>query len=143
MLRNIGVVIWCLLLALALPSTAYAATVPQFTVDGPLTSDSGYFLVNWRASGSVALEVMRSDSLADASGGIKTLYSGTNNALFVSGLDNGEYLLRLRSENGQVSEHLHLSVAHQSLNRALWLAAMGAIIFLATVFTIFRGARDD
>lgn len=118
---------------------AAAANLPAFTSDGPLQSDAGYFMVEWTADEPITLEI---DEAGDARKA-RALYSGKNHALFVSGLADGEYTLNLRGSDGAVSDTLTLAVAHQSLNRALWLVGLGALVFLFTVITILRGVRDE
>ena len=83
------------------------------------------------------------DETGAGAGTPRVLYNGTNHSLFVSGLANGTYRLRLTDAAGQSSSPLLLTVAHQSLRRALMLVALGAVIFLAIVAVIFRGARDE
>lgn len=111
----------------------------NFTDPGPLTSDTGYALVEWNAPGAVNLELARQPDFSDA----QTLYSGNNSAYFLSGLADGTYYISLRDGAGLASPPLELTVAHQSLARALWLAGLGAFIFLGVVAAILRGARDE
>lgn len=126
-----------LLLLLVLAPAATAA--PAFTADGPMTSDSGYFMIEWEADGPVTLEMARDAGFGQP----EVLYAGMNHATFVSGLADGDYYVRLRSDDGNLSEPLRLSVAHQSLERALWLVALGAVVFLSIVAVIARGAADE
>lgn len=132
-------ILWLLtlLLAGALPATAFAQ--PQFTGNDMLTSDSGYFSVNWEASGPVVLELSRDGSFTSP----QAVYEGRNSQVFLSGLQDGDYALRLRGADGSLSRPLMLSVRHQSVDRALLLVTLGALAFLATLFVILRGARDE
>ena len=111
---------------------------PRFTGQDALSSDSGHAVVEWQADGPVTLEMTREGTSAP-----RLLYSGPNHSLFVSGLANGRYSLQLTDAAGQSSPPLVLTVAHQSLSRALILVALGTVIFLATLAVIFRGARDE
>lgn len=120
-------------------SVPLQAAAPRFADPGPLTSDTGHVLVEWKAPGKVTLEMAREAGQSD----VRTLYSGRNTAFFLSGLANGDYRLQLRAEDGSLSAPLQLAVRHHSLSRALWLALVGAIVTLAVVFVIFRGARDE
>lgn len=95
--------------------------------------------MQWHATGAVTLKLARKADFADA----RTLYSGGNSAYFLSGLADGTYYLELQGSGGETSAPLKLTVAHQSLTRALWLAGLGALVFLSTVAVIFRGARDE
>lgn len=137
-MRLAGVVLACFAALLA-GAQPIRAAVPQFAEQGDLTSDSGYALLSWRSEEPVSLLVAPGPDFA----GAKTLYRGGAHSFFLSGLDDGEYHLRLRSDSGAVSEPIRLLVAHQSLARALWLAAIGALITLAILLTILRGARDE
>lgn len=73
----------------------------------------------------------------------RVLYEGANTAYFISGLDNGSYAFVVTDGTGATSAPQVLTVEHQSLSRALWLVALGAVAFLATAFVILRGVRDD
>ena len=115
------------------------AGTPQFVEPGPVTSDTGYAMIGWKADAPVTLTMLRNDDPATA----RTLYSGANSASFVSGLEDGIYTLTLRDKAGLRSAPLELTVIHQPLARALLLVAMGALIFLAIVATILRGPRDE
>ncbi|WP_156840152.1 hypothetical protein [Novosphingobium aquimarinum] len=115
----------------------YAASPPTFRSDGAIDSDTGYSLIEWDASGPATL------AIAPPGAPSRELYSGSNEAFFISGLADGTYRLTLRDASGQEAPPLELRVAHQSVTQALWLVALGAIVFLATVAAILRGARDD
>lgn len=96
-------------------------------------------MIAWQADGPVTLAMTQGGDQASA----RTLYAGGNAAYFVSGLADGAYTLTLRDEAGAMAPPLELTVAHQSLTRALWLMGLGAVVFLMTVAVIFRGARDE
>jgi len=121
-------------LAFATPASAQELA---FEAPGPLTSDTGHILVEWQAPGSATLVLARN---ADFSGA-RPLYQGDNRAYFISGLEGGDYFLLLRDEAGAQSAPLQVTVAHQSLQRAIWLTIIGAIITLGIIATIIRGAR--
>lgn len=94
-------------------------------------------LVTWDADGPVTLSVSRDANLT----GSKSLYQGSEQSYFLSGLANGDYYLVVEAANGERSNPVILSVEHQSLTRALWLTLLGAVITLGIVITIMRGAR--
>ncbi|MEJ2457210.1 MAG: hypothetical protein P8Y58_03300 [Novosphingobium sp.] len=125
-------------LALLVPASAVMAASPRFTSQAPLSSDSGHVVVEWQADTPVTLRMTHEGARTD-----RVLYSGPNHSLFVSGLANGRYSLRLTDTAGRSSAPLLLTVAHQSLSRALILVALGALVFLATLAVIIRGARDE
>ncbi len=125
---------------MAEPMPAHAA--PAFTQTGPLSSDAGYFMVEWRSEEPVTLEIAGTGAGSNGAAQPKTLYKGNNTSLFVSGLNDGEYELRLRDKTGASADTLALTVEHQSLSRALWLVALGALAFLAAIAVVVRGPRD-
>lgn len=122
------------LLALAAPAHGQA---PAFTQPGPLASDTGHALIEWQGENEATLIVSRQPDFAEA----RALYQGANKAYFLSGLEAGDYYLLLRDRAGGQSEILQLKVEHQSLELALWLTLVGALITLGIVATIARGAR--
>jgi len=128
------------LLALLLVHGAPAqASAPAF-VDGPeLASDTGHVLLAWDADEPVTLTIATAADPGDP----RPVYSGSESSYFLSGLSNGEYLLRLEGESGALSAPVRLEVAHQSLEQALWLTLVGLLITLAIIATILKGARDD
>ena len=129
----------CALLACLALSAPLKADAPAFAGDGPLASDTGYVMVEWQAGEVVSLDMAETADFADAD----TLYQGANESYFISGLKDGDYFLRLRTADGAAAGPLMLQVRHQSLAQALWLALLGAIVTLAVVAAILRGARDE
>lgn len=113
------------------------ATTPTFLVPGPLISDTGHALIEWEGDGVTTLEMAPGALFSNP----HALYRGEGSSFFLSGLSDGEYHLRLRDESGGFSDPILLTVAHQSLERALWLTLIGALITLSLVLTILRGAR--
>lgn len=126
------------LLAL-LPDTPLLAAPPAFQGGGELSSDAGYVLLAWKSDGPVTVSIGQREDRSDA----KSLYAGTAESYFLSGLRDGEYYLWLENEKGESAEPAKLTVVHQSLERALWLTVIGLAIFLSIVAAILRGARDD
>jgi hypothetical protein len=94
-------------------------------------------VIEWTAPEPAALIMANDPQFA----GAQELYRGPNSSFFLSGLGEGTYYLILRDGAGRQSQPVQLTVAHQSLTRALWLTAAGMIITLAIVATIVRGAR--
>lgn len=148
---------------LALSHGAYSensSQVPgQPVFDMPLenTVDAGYLKLSWepgaaaRDGHALHFELQRSSSRDFAS--VKNIYRGPDRATFISGLRNGNYYYRVRSlhpESGEFSEWselLAVKVEHHSLPFALWLFAIGALVFLLTVAVIVHGtwkiAREE
>lgn len=118
-----------------LPASGLAA--PAFVDDGPLATDTGHVHVGWTTDEPVTLTLTAPD------GQVRPVYNGTNDGIFLSGLADGEYALNLVGESGAKAAPLTLSVRHQSLEQALWLAGLGAIVFLLTVIVILRGTRGE
>jgi hypothetical protein len=138
--RRLGIARFLLVLALGMfcaPAMLYAATAPSFRSDSAIESDTGYRLIEWDASGPATLAIVPPEAAP------RELYSGSNEAFFISGLADGTYRLTLRDAAGREAPPLDLHVTHQSVTQALWLVALGAIVFLATVVAVLRGARDD
>lgn len=125
--------------SLGLFATPAFAAAPSFAAEEALTSEAGNALLEWTGDGEIILEIAEGPHFADA----RELYRGTNRSMFVSGLEDGAYVFRLRDDDGRVSQTLALTVRHQSLGRALLLAAVGALVFLAVVAVILRGVRDE
>lgn len=100
-----------------------------------LASDSGQVDVQWQADGEVTL------TMNETSRGTKLVYKGTDSRIFLSGLRDGDYELRLASEDGALSEPVVVEVRHQSLSRALFLVLIGALVTLGIVIVVLRGAR--
>lgn len=96
-------------------------------------------MLEWRSDTPVSLEMSMSPDFAQTT----EIYAGAAHRYFLSGLENGDYYLRLTTAQGATSSPVIVSVAHQSLSRALLLVAIGALVTLAIVVTILRGARDE
>lgn len=126
----------CVFLISGMPLPAHAT--PTFSEAGPLATDSGHLHVGWTSDEPVTLTIVDV-----ASAKARPIYRGAGNGLFLSGLKNGEYRLELVGDSGERAEPVLVEVAHQSLDTALWLAGLGAVVFLLTVGAILRGAQDD
>ncbi len=123
---------------LVLPMIAQASPV-QFTLDGrDIESNSGHVRLVWKSEGDTlfVLQQAPDSSFLHA----KTIYEGPDLASFVSGLRNGNYYFRVRGEDDQWSDVVHLHVQHQSLELAFTLFGIGGIVFLLTVFVVLKGA---
>lgn len=105
----------------------------------PLTSDAGNFALAWEADEPVRVELRGTGGQMRPS----VVYEGLNHSAFVSGLPDGKYEVRLLDRSGNIAEAVELTVTHQSISRALWLVALGALAFIATIVVIARGARDE
>lgn len=73
----------------------------------------------------------------------KLIYSGIDEGTFISGLTNGIYHYRLRSEDGPWSKTVTIEVNHHSLQLALILMTVGAVVFLITIAVIMQGRKNQ
>lgn len=111
----------------------------------PLQSDTslatgGYFVLSWQApeGGSFELRERRTDVPA------RVLYRGPDTARLISGKPDGEYLYQVRRiDEPEWSEPLRVRVEHHSLARALTFFVVGAVVFVATLIVVARGAEKD
>jgi hypothetical protein len=126
-----------------IPAVTLAGVTPHLTV-APMVSSDGKATISWSLPESASVDLQKSHDLAFSNP--VTLYQGVDEATVVTGLSNGEYHFRVRvvQASGQVSpwsEPVTLSVEHHSLVRAFIFFGIGAIVFIATLFLIFLGAR--
>ena len=119
------------LLAFAAPAFAQ----PAFDDDVALTSDTGQASLSWQADGPVHI------TLAQGSGPERSVFGGSGEKLFLSGLSDGDYTLTIAPEGGAATDSMVLQVRHQSLTRALLLTLLGGVVFLMVLAIILRGAR--
>lgn len=74
-------------------------------------------------------------------------YKGSDLASYISGLAEGIYYYRVRSElDGQLSdwsEPIVVVVEHHSLQLAFLLFGLGAVVFLATVVVVVKGSKEE
>lgn len=80
-----------------------------------------------------------------ASGRTRTIYTGPDRATLISGQADGSRVYRAGAlgADGRVtawSEPVTVKVAHHPLGRALGFFALGAVVFVATLLLIIRGA---
>lgn len=124
---------------MALVTSPVLAATPQFDGGPTVSTEAGNTLLAWQSDGPVRLELASDDAFSDA----RVIYAGSAHSYFLSGLADGDYRLRLRTQDGGTSPSLTVSVRHQSLSRALWLVAIGAFVTLLVIGAVLRGARDE
>lgn len=131
----------CLALAALAPWACGAATAPQLSTD---TTDAtaGYYRLSWTTD---APEVVIEER-TPASGVARTIYTGPDRATLISGQADGTRVYRAGAlgADGRVtawSVPVRVNVAHHPLGRALGFFALGAVVFVATLLLIIRGAR--
>jgi hypothetical protein len=98
---------------------------------------AGYFVLDWQAPpGRFELRERRGDGPA------RVLYSGPDTARLISGRPDGEYHYQIRRiGEPHWSEAVSVTVEHHPLSRALGFFGLGALVFLATLLLVVRGAH--
>jgi hypothetical protein len=130
-------------------STITAIAIPVFELPDSNFSSSGSIKMSWFLPDSIIsnanynFELQQSTSSSFDSS--TTRYSGPDLASYISGLKNGNYHYRVRSildnDTSLWSKTVLVSVEHHSLQLAFTLFGLGAVVFIATVFVVVRGAR--
>lgn len=126
----------CLSLILAALLVPAAAEPLRLRADTEQAT-AGYFVLDWQAPpGRFELRERRGD------GPHRILYSGPDTARLISGRPDGAYHYRIRRVGEpQWSEAVLVTVEHHPLSRALAFFGLGALVFLATLLLVVRGAR--
>lgn len=120
---------------------------PDFKDPMPALNNTGYLTLDWTdMDGNLDYEVEEKGEVKSTKERI--IYRGKGDKLFLSGLKNGEYRYRVRAVNsdgsaGKWSHQLTLRVKHHSMNRALFLFALGFFIFAATCYVIAKESRKE
>lgn len=128
----------------------FAQGVAQSLAAPGLSSDtdvatSGFFRLAWHAAPGLESELQeaRSPDFDDA----QRRYYGTDRARFVSGKADGRYYYRVRTFNDEHpspwSQAVVVEVRHHPLWRAVGFFALGALVFLATVWLVLRRPRES
>lgn len=130
----------CLALAALVPGSRGAVAVPQLSTDTPQAT-AGYYRLSWTADAAEVVIEQRTP----ATGVARTLYTGPDRATLISGQADGTRVYRAGAlgADGTVtawSEPVTVRVTHHPLGRALAFFALGALVFLATLLLIARGA---
>lgn len=104
-------------------------------------ASAGFYQLSWD-TGPTAVVLQEATSPDFASPRI--VYRGADDARVMSGKSNGDWYYRARtagseSEFGNV---VKVTVEHHPLTRAFGFFALGAIVFLATLGVIIKGARS-
>jgi len=133
-----SIVVALLALLAATPATPTAATIEADTE----LATAGYYQLRWTAAtADVQVEVSEPDS-----DDWRIIYSGPDRARVVSGQTDGTRVYRVRgigaTEPSAWSAPVRVTVVHHSLQRALLFFGVGAVVFLATLALIVRGARS-
>lgn len=120
---------------------------PTLSADTAVAT-AGYYRLSWTppdAAAPLAFELQES-SAPDFTGAV-IAYRGPDRATTHSGRADGDYHFRVRALAGDVagawSTPVIVQVRHHSLLRAGLFFALGALVFVATLGLILRGARPE
>ncbi len=126
-----------------------STSTPKFDTGLALTSDSGYIRLAWSHPDyksipeHIQFELQQSETKEFSDPLLK--YKGPDTASYISGLPNGTYYYRIRTSNTETgntsawSETITLKVQHHSIQLAITLMVVGALVFIATVSVIIHG----
>lgn len=129
---------------LALAPMLARSEIPDLKVAAGSAARQGIVKLEWSNnldSSSPIYELQEADDIAFTNP--KIIYSGIDEGTFISGLTDGVYHYRLRSEDGSWSNTVTIEVNHHSLQLALILMAIGAIVFLITIAVIMQGRKNQ
>ncbi|HZD53399.1 MAG TPA: fibronectin type III domain-containing protein [Woeseiaceae bacterium] len=101
---------------------------------------AGFFQLRWQARGAVLIEEDTEREFTSP----RVIYRGADNARVLSGKPDGRWYYRARTagSGGAFGEVLEVTVRHHPIERAFAFFALGALVFLATLGVIIRGARS-
>lgn len=129
---------------LALAPMLARSEIPDLKVAAGSAARQGIVKLEWSNnldSSSPIYELQEADDIAFTNP--KIIYSGIDEGTFISGLTDGVYHYRLRSKDGSWSNTVTIEVNHHSLQLALILMAIGAIVFLITIAVIMQGRKNQ
>lgn len=110
-----------------------------------LNADSGYTKLIWalekknNEKNEYILEVSKNKDFT----GSKIIYKGPNEAEYITGLNEGIYYYRVKSNHSDWSKTLTLTVKYKSLKLAWALFSIGAVVFISIVLFILIGNRKE
>lgn len=125
-------------------SNSLSAPTPIMSLDN--FSDSGYIKIQWDDSNDIpaatfTLEQSETSDFEES----KVIYEGPDRASFISGLPNGHYYYRIKTQaKGKTSDWsstITVQVKHHSLTMALSLASVGLLVFVLTVAVVISGVK--
>jgi hypothetical protein len=132
-------------------STLILIAIPVFDLPDSNYSSSGSIKISWHLPDSILSDTnynfeLQQSTVANFDSSI-IRYSGPDLASYISGLKNNTYHYRVRfvskNDTSVWSQPIVVSVEHHSLQLAFTLFGLGAIVFIATVFVVVRGARKS
>ncbi len=127
-----------LLIILCCPILSFPNDV-KFIQEEEITLTSGHVRLDWVSEEGerFTLEQATSGNFQDA----RVIYEGPDKASFISGLKNGVYYFRIKSDGGDWSDQVKAVVEYQSLSLAFSLFTVGAVVFIFTTLVIIRGSQ--
>lgn len=129
---------------LALAPILARSEIPELRVVSGTESRQGIVKLEWSdkiTSSPPLYELQVANDVSFANP--KSIYSGLDEGTFISGLPDGLYHYRLRSEDGPWSNTVTIQVNHHSLQLALILMTLGAVVFLITIAVIVQGNKNQ
>lgn len=113
----------------------------QFDGSAEVNTATGNLKLSWSAGNGSTYILERSQSADFLQSAVR--YRGPDRARFISGLPDGTYFFRVKAVNGKWSAPVTVNVRHQSLDLALTLFGIGAVVFLLTVVLVVHGSRSS
>ncbi|HEX2140109.1 MAG TPA: hypothetical protein VHG33_10395 [Woeseiaceae bacterium] len=120
---------------------AAAGAEPVEIRSGTQVASAGYFQLSWNADGEVVVQEARAADFVSP----RVVYRGSDNARVMSGKPDGDWFYRARTagSGSDFGNVVKVTVQHHSLGRAFAFFSLGAVVFLATLGVIIRGARSE
>jgi len=113
--------------------------------ESPFLADEGKSLLRWELpqseGASLTFQVEQSDGSNFSNARMR--YEGPDQATYISGLPEGMHRYRVRAvsdeETGPWSDSMEIKVEFVSQNLVITLFLLGTIVFVATVWAIWKG----
>ena len=118
-------------------SATRASSAATLSPSTSLSTD-GVYQLQWAGDAPVEIEEATDPGFADA----RLLYRGSDTAAVVTGRTTGTYHYRLADAGGAQAGPLRVRVEPHPLSRALAFFGVGAVVFVATVLVVVRGAQE-
>lgn len=100
---------------------------------------AGYFKLSWESNHVSSYEVQEASSSSFKAP--KLIYQGGDTSVVISGLADGVYYYRMRSDYGNWGEAIRVEVKHHSLKKAFTFFSIGALILCMLIWVLIRGHR--
>ncbi len=125
--------------------TFAASEQVEFTSKFPNEIKVGHALLKWSSDSKnddTLLFTVEKSATEDFQSA-QQIYQGNETSTFLSGLSDGKYYFRVKSQNSSWSSPINLTVVHYSQSFALSLFGLGLLSFIGIVIVIFLGNRAD